>query len=120
MIDPWPLSGPLFECAPLGLFFTLFTMNFSLGRVGRYSVEVQARQATDSSDGGTYNIGSLAYLQDFNGTAYQTSAGIALRQDHVSNADRLAQQTQDEARKSASKSAAKAAAATTNDESSTD
>ena len=96
----------------------MYHMAFSLCRFGRASFQIQARQATDTTDGGTYNIGSLAYIQDFNGTPYQTSAGIALRQDDVSAIDRTSQQLQDEARKSAADSAAAAATPASNDSSS--
>ena len=81
-------------------------MDFSFGRAGRHSFQLQSRQATDTKDGGTYNIGNAAYIRDYAGDPYQSSIGIALRQDFVDSNTRAAQERVD-AESAAAKAAAK-------------
>ena len=81
-------------------------MDFSFGRAGRHSFQLQSRQATDTKDGGTYNIGNAAYIRDYAGDPFQSSIGIALRQDFVDTHTRAAQErldAEDAAAKAASK-----------------
>ena len=82
-------------------------MDYSLGRNGRHSVQLQSRQATDTKDSGTYNIASLALIKDYDGKPFQSSVGVALRQDFVDNHSRAAQDRVD-AESAASKAASKA------------
>ena len=87
-------------------------MNCNFGRVGRYSFQVQSRTATDTSDNGTYNLCNLALVTDVGGDPYQTSVGVAVRQDAVTKESELKQSLADEAElktKAAAKAAANAA-----------
>ena len=87
-------------------------MNLNLGRVGRHSFQIQSRTATDTSDGGTYNLCNAAYILDVGGDAYQTSVGVAVRQDAATKESELKQAILDEDElnaKAAAKSAANAA-----------
>ena len=56
---------------------------------------MQSRQATDTFDSGTYHIASLAYVKDYANNPYQTSVGVALRQDSVSADDKRSQDSAD-------------------------
>ena len=83
-------------------------MDYSFGRVGRNSVQLQSRQATDTKDAGTYNIASLAFIKDYDNKPYQSSVGVALRQDFVDTHARTAQDRLD-AEEAVTKAAAKVA-----------
>ena len=87
-------------------------MNFKFGRIGRHSFQIQSRTATDTTDGGTYNLCNAAYILDVGGDDYQTSVGVAVRQDAVTKESELKQGVVDETElnaKAAAKSAANAA-----------
>ena len=95
-------------------------MNFNFGRVGRHRFQVQSRAATDTLDGGTYNLCNVAYILDVGGDDYQTSFGVAVRQDEVTKESEAKQDTADEEElktKVAAKAAAKAAVSQTSDKS---
>ena len=87
-------------------------MNFNFGRIGRHSFQIQSRTATDTSDNGTYNLCNAAYVKDIGGTPYQSSVGIAVRQDEVTKESEIKQSLADEAElrtKASAKAAANAA-----------
>ena len=92
-------SGPyrgLYRRVPLwGCSLPSFTMDINCLRFGRHGIQMQSRQATDTEDSGTYHIASLAYVRDYAGNPYQTSVGVALRQDTVKDEDRTAQSVAD-------------------------
>ena len=84
-------------------------MNFNFGRVGRHRFQLQSRTATDTADNGTYNLCNVAYISDVGGDDYQTSFGVAVRQDEVTK-ESLAKQDAADEEELKTKVAAKAAA----------
>ena len=58
--------------------------SFKLFGRSRSSFQARSTQAT-SADGGTYNIGELAWVQNIDGKNYVASAGVALRADEISD-----------------------------------
>ena len=90
-----PYRGLYWRVPPWGCSLPSFTMDIKWIRFGRNSIQMQSRQATDTEDSGTYHIANLTLVREFAGNPYQTSVGVALRQDTVKPEDQRAQSAAD-------------------------
>ena len=82
---------PLGHCS-----LAYYPMDFNCLTVGRRSLQLQTRTATDTQDNGTYHMANLALITEVGGDKHQTSVGLGVRQDEVSKEAQMRQNIADE------------------------